>query len=157
MRKIIITAILALGVVPVGVAGGAAAAAPAGSGRTYVYAAGMGGLWQGPAVSPRNIAFGAHYAVEGLSWSGWSSGSAYGRGHYYGFGSYQAGVKLYGVRTHDGRRYFSWIKISHHGRKTRYLQYAWRVLAHPVAPSVVPGTGGLASWRTLPKPQPQRR
>ena len=117
-------ATLALGVVPVGVAVSAAAAAPTGIARTYVYAAGMSGLWQGPAVSPRNIAFGARYAVEGLSWSSWSSGSAYGRGHYYGFGSYQAGVKLYGVRTHDGRRYFSWIKITRHGRKTRYLQYA---------------------------------
>ena len=96
----------------------------ASSSRTYVYAAGMGGLWQGAAIRPGNIAFGAHYAVERLSWSSWSSGTAYGRGHYYGFGSYEASIKLYHVKNHRGRHYFSWIKIAGHGHKTHYLKYS---------------------------------
>jgi hypothetical protein len=88
-----------------------------------------GGLLQGPAIRPREIAFGALYDVARLSWSSWSSGTAHGRGHYYGFGSYEANVKLYDVKIHHGRRYFSWIKIAEHGHKTRHLKYSgglWR-------------------------------
>ena len=53
---------------------------------------------------------------------------AYGRGHYYGFGSYNAGVKLYDVKTHHGRRYFAWTRITAAGHRTRYLSYNgyWR-------------------------------
>jgi hypothetical protein len=89
----------------------------------------MGRPWQGPAIRPGNIAFGARYAVERVSWSSWSLGTADGRGHYYGFGSYEANVKLYDVKTRHGRRYFSWIKIADHGHKARYLKYSgglWR-------------------------------
>lgn len=124
MRKIIAAVILSLGTAFGSLGIVSAVPVSASSSRTYVYAAGMGGLWQGPAIRPRNIAFGAHYAVEGISWSLWSSGTAYGRGHYYGFGSYQANVKLYDVKSHRGRHYFSWIKIAKHGHKTRYLKYS---------------------------------
>jgi len=48
----------------------------------------------------------------------------FGRGHYYGLGSYEANVKLYDVKTHHGRRYFSWIKIAEHGHETRHLKYS---------------------------------
>jgi hypothetical protein len=102
----------------------AAVPASASSSRTYVYALGMGSLWQGPAIRPGQITFGALYDVAHVSWSSWSSGTAHGRGHYYGFGSYEANVKLYDVRTHHGRRYFSWIKIAEHGHKTRHLKYS---------------------------------
>ena len=98
MRKTITAVILALATA-LGSLGIVSAQAASASSRTYVYAAGMGGFWRGPAIRPRAIAFGAHYAVEGVSWSYWSSGSAYGRGHYYGFGSYEAKVKLYDVKS----------------------------------------------------------
>jgi hypothetical protein len=124
MRKIITALALALGTTLGSLGIVSAVPASASSSRTYVYAAGMGGLWQGPAIRPREIAFGAHYDVAGLSWSSWSAGTAYGRGHYYGFGSYRASVKLYDVKNHHGRRYFSWIKIAGHGHKTRYLKYS---------------------------------
>jgi hypothetical protein len=96
--------------------------------RTAVYACGMSGLWVCPSVRPGEIAFGARYDVARLRWSTWSSGIAYGRGHYYGFGSYNARVKLYDVKTHHGRRYFAWIKITAAGHRTRYLSYNgyWR-------------------------------
>jgi hypothetical protein len=113
-----------LGTAAGGLGAGLNVPASAGSGRTYLYAAGMGGLWRGPAIRPRDVAFGAHYAVERLSWSRWSAGSASGRGHYYGFGSYEANVRAYDVKVHDGRRYFSWLKITDHGRRTRYLKYS---------------------------------
>jgi hypothetical protein len=124
MRKFITAVILILGTAFGSLGTVSAVPASASSSRTYVYAAGMGGLWQGPAIRPGNIAFGAHYAVEGMSWSDWSSRTAYGRGHYYGFGSYGAKVKLYDVKIHHGRRYFAWIKIAKHGHKTRYLKYS---------------------------------
>jgi hypothetical protein len=88
-----------------------------------VYAAGMGACGKGQ-PSVHEIAFGALYDVARLSWSSWSSGTAHGRGHYYGFGSYEANVKLYDVKIHHGRRYFSWIKIAEHGHKTRHLKYS---------------------------------
>jgi hypothetical protein len=124
MKKIITVLILALGTAVGSVGIVSAVPASARSIRTYVYALGMGGLWQGPAIRPREIAFGARYDVDALSWSEWSVGVAYGRGHYYGFGSYEANIKLYDVKIHHGRRYFSWIRISKHGHKTRYLKYS---------------------------------
>lgn len=119
--KIIATVILSLGTTVGSLGIVSAVPASASSSRTYVYASGMGGLWRGPAIRPREIAFGALYDVESISWSKWSSSTAYGRGRYYGFGSYQANVKLYDVKIHRGRRYFSWIKITRRGHKTRYL------------------------------------
>lgn len=108
---------------------GAAAMPASAASRTVVYACGMSGLWACPSVRPGEIAFGAHYDVARLSWSGWASGRAHGRGHYYGFGSYNAHVTLYNIKVHHGDRYFSWIKIAARGHKTRYLQYSgglWR-------------------------------
>lgn len=122
--KIIVAVILSLGTVAGSLGIVSAVPASASSTRTYVYASGMGGLWQGPAIRPREIAFGALYDVDSMAWSKWSSSTAYGRGHYYGFGSYQANVKLYDVKIHHGRRYFSWIKITKRGHKTRYLKYS---------------------------------
>jgi hypothetical protein len=117
-----------------GVAGGSAgalaipaSAAPA----TAVYARGMSGSWACPSVRPGEIAFGAHYDVARISWSGWGSSSAHGRGHYYGSGSYNASVTLYDVKAHNGRRYFSWIKIAASGHRTRYLQYTGRLWVAP--------------------------
>lgn len=124
MRKIITALAMALGTVLGSLGIVSAVPASASSSRTYVYAAGMGGLWHGTAIRPREIAFGALYDVGGLAWSSWSAGTAYGRGHYHGFGSYEASVKLYDVKIHHGRRYFSWIKITKHGHKTRYLKYS---------------------------------
>ncbi len=95
----------------------------AASSRTVAYACDMGTRWGCPSVRPREIGFGAHYDVASMRWSTWSRRSAYGRGHYYGFGSYHAHVKLYDVKTHHGRRYFSWIKITASGHRTRYLSY----------------------------------
>lgn len=104
--------------------GGIGTALPASaSSRTVVYACGMGPSWGCPSVRPGEIAFGALYDVAHISWSSWSARSAYGRGHYYGFGSYKANVKLYDVKIHHGRRFFSWIKITARGHKTRYLSY----------------------------------
>src|SRR3984885_13281247 len=117
MRKTVTAVSVALGMGLGSLGISAAVPASASSSRTYVYALGMGGRWQGPAVRPREIAFGALYDVARLSWSSWSSGTAQGRGHYYGFGSYEANVKLYDVKVHHGRRYFSWIKIAEHGQK----------------------------------------
>ena len=105
MRKIVTALALALGVALGSLGISAAVPASASSSRTYVYASGMGGLWQGPAIRPGEIAFGALYDVARLSWSSWSSRTAYGRGHYYGFGSYKANIKLYDVKVHHGRRY----------------------------------------------------
>ena len=124
MRKIVTALALALGMALGSLGISAAVPASASSSRTYVYASGMGGLWQGPAIRPGEIAFGALYDVARLSWSSWSSRTAYGRGHYYGFGSYEANIKLYDVKVHHGRRYFSWIKIAQHGHKTRHLKYS---------------------------------
>jgi hypothetical protein len=124
MRKILVSVVLVLGTALGGLGISSNIPASAASSRTYVYAAGMGGLWRGPVIRPRNVAFGAHYAVERLSWSRWSAGSAYGRGHYFGFGSYEANVRVYDVKVHNGRRYFSWIKIAERGHRTRYLKYS---------------------------------
>jgi hypothetical protein len=124
MRKIVTAVPLALGMAFGSLGISAAVPASASIGRTYVYTLGMGGLWQGPAIRPGEIAFGARYAVARLSWSSWSLGTARGRGPYYGFGSYEANVKLYDVKIHRGRRYFSWIKIAEHGHKTRHLKYS---------------------------------
>lgn len=124
MRKTVTAVSVALGMALGSLGISAAVPASASSSRTYVYALGMGGLWQGPAIRPGQITFGALYDVARLSWSSWSSGTAYGRGHYYGFGSYEANVKLDDVKVHHGRRYFSWIKIAEHGHKTRYLKYS---------------------------------
>jgi hypothetical protein len=103
-------------------AGRAAPASAATS--TGVYVCGLGRQWSCRSVRPTDIVFGAHYAVERLSWSSWASASAQGRGHYYGFGSYEANVTLYSVKAHSGRRYYSWIKIAASGHKTRFLQYS---------------------------------
>jgi hypothetical protein len=108
-------------------AGGAAviAAAPASAAvSTSVYAC---NAWSCRSVRPAEIGFGAHYDVAALSWSGWGSGTAHGRGHFYGsptFGYGGASVTLYDVRVHNGHRYFSWIKITAPGHATRYLQYS---------------------------------
>ena len=128
MRKTFTAAALALGMALGSLGISAAIPASASSSRTYAYALGMGGLWRA-AIRPGQITFGALYDVAGLSWSSWSSGTAHGRGHYYGFGSYEANVKLYDVKIHHGRQYFSWIKIAEHGHKTRHLKYSgglWR-------------------------------
>ena len=103
----------------------AAVEVPAGAtSRTVVYASGMTCHWRGPAVRPREIAFGAHYDVAYLRWSTWGSLSATGRGHYFGFGSYNANVKLYFVKVHSGQKYFEWIRITAGGHRTRQLQYS---------------------------------
>jgi hypothetical protein len=101
MRKTVTAVSVALGMALGSLGISAAVPASASSSRTYVYALGMGGLWQGPAIRPREIAFGALYDVARLSWSSWSLGTAHGRGHYYGFGSYKANVKLYDVKIHQ--------------------------------------------------------
>lgn len=102
---------------------GAVAVPASATTATVVYACGMSGFWTCPTVRPGEIAFGALYDVARLSWSSWRYGSAYGHGHYDGFGSYNASVTLSGVAEHDGRRYFSWIKIAAGGHRTRYLHY----------------------------------
>jgi len=111
----------AAAVTAVGIAAGGspASADPA----TAVYVCGMGSLWSCPSVRPGEIAFGAHYAVVGLHWHSWKAATAYGRGHYFGFGSYEADVTLYTVRTHDGQRYFRHLKVTASGHRTRYLTY----------------------------------
>jgi len=101
----------------------ATAVPAAASSRTAVYACGMGATWGCPSVRPGEIAFGALYDVAHIRWSDWFTRSAYGRGHYYGFGSYEANIKVYDVKTHHHRRFFSWIKITARGHKTRYLSY----------------------------------
>jgi len=106
-----------------GVLGAAEVPATATS-QTVVYADGMACHWQGPAVRPREIAFGALYDVAYISWSAWTPLYATGRGHYYGFGSYNANVKLYYVKSHSGQKYFEWIRISAPGHPTRQLQYS---------------------------------
>ena len=63
----------------------------------------------------------SHYAVVGLHWHSWKASTAYGRGHYFGFGSYEADVTLYTVRTHNGQRYFRHLKVTASGHRTRYL------------------------------------
>jgi hypothetical protein len=123
MRKTATAVALALSTALGSLGISAAVPASASSSRTYVYTLGMGGVWQGPAIRPGQITFGALYDVARVSWSSWSSGAAHGRGHYYGFGSYEANVKLYDVKIHHGRSYFSWIKIAEHGHKTRHLKY----------------------------------
>lgn len=116
--------LIAMAAMIVGIVAEGISTASASSSRTYVYACGMGARWGCPVIRPGEIAFGALYDVNRLSWSSWGSTAAHGRGHYHGFGSYRAYVALYGVRTHNGRRYFSWIKIAEPGHKTRYLQYS---------------------------------
>jgi hypothetical protein len=116
---------LALAAAVAGAVTAALAAGPASAAaRTVVYICGMAGHWTCPAVRPAEIGFGARYDVDGLSWPSWGTGSAHGRGHYYGFGSYNATVTLYGVRVYHGQRYFSWIRITASHHKTRYLQYS---------------------------------
>lgn len=92
----------------------------------------MCGHWRGPAVRPAEIGFGAHYDVANIHWWTWSRTTAYGRGHYYGFGSYRARIKLYRVRLHNGRHFFSRIRIRASGHPTRYLAYysgTWHTLS----------------------------
>lgn len=121
MRKTLGYAALAAGI---GTGGVAAAQAPtAVTSRTVVYTDGMACHWRGPAVRPRGIAFGALYDVARISWFTWRSLDATGRGHYYGFGSYNANIKLYYVKVHNGHRYFAWIRITARGHPTRQLQY----------------------------------
>jgi hypothetical protein len=122
MRRVAVSLAVTTAVVA-GSAGIAAVPASAAT-NTAVYVCGQGGHWTCRSVRPGDITFGAHYAVERLSWSSWSSASAHGRGHYYGFGSYGANVTLYNVKIHSGRRYFSWIKIAASGHKARFLQYS---------------------------------
>jgi hypothetical protein len=122
MRKTLgyATLIAAIGASGVGAFEAPAAAAS----RTVVYVCGMAGHWQCPQVRPDEIGFGALYDVANISWSTWRSLSATGHGHYYGFGSYNANVKLYYVKVHNGHRYFAWIRITARGHRTRYLQYS---------------------------------
>jgi hypothetical protein len=100
--------------------------------RTYAYACGMGSRRGCPTVRPGEIAFGALYDVTHVRWSSWGSGSAFGRGHFFGGRggpSFNAYIALYDVKTRNGRRYFSWIKIAAPGHKTQRLQYSgglWR-------------------------------
>jgi hypothetical protein len=98
----------------------AATAAPA----TVVYSCSMGPRWGCPAVRPHDISFGAHYALEGISWHNWKEGTATGRGHYYGFGSYEGNITLYNVHTHAGHHYFSHLKVTASGHKTRWLTFS---------------------------------
>lgn len=126
MKKIITAAILVLATTLGTLGFTGAGTASASSGRTYVYASGMGGFWKGPKIRPSEIAFGALYDVANQRWSSWGRTAAYGRGHFYagrGGPSYRAYVALYNVKIHNHRRYFSWIKIAEPGHKTRYLQY----------------------------------
>jgi|HubBroStandDraft_2_1064218.scaffolds.fasta_scaffold604230_1 hypothetical protein len=109
----------------IGAGGAGAVEAPvAAASQTVVYTFGMACHWQGPAVRPGEIGFGAHYDVANLHWSTWRPLSATGRGHYYGFGSYNANVKLYRVKVHNGQKYFAWISITSRGHPNRYLQYS---------------------------------
>jgi hypothetical protein len=112
-------------VTAIGVGGvGAAETSALATSRTVVYTDGMACRWQGPAVRPTEIGFGAHYDVAALSWSAWGPLEATGRGHYYGFGSYNAKVKLYYVKVHNGQKYFEWIRITASGHPTRQLEYS---------------------------------
>jgi hypothetical protein len=127
VRKIVTALILAVAALAGTADITGAAAASAGTARTYVYAYGMGGQWNGPEIKPSEIAFGALYDVARLRWSSWGSRAAYARGHFYagrGGPSYKARIALYNVKVHHHRRYFSWIKIAEPGHKTRHLQYS---------------------------------
>ena len=122
----------------VGAGGATAVEAPpaAATASTVVYVCGMGGYWQCPQVRPDEIAFGAHYAVAYLRWSAWRTLYATGRGHFYDGScidapcySYNANVKLYYVKVHNGRKYFAWMRITalHHDPPSPLLR---RLLAH---------------------------
>lgn len=121
IKGILATAVIA----PLAVAGAAILPSVAANAATSpaVYVNGMGAAWSGAKIRPSEIAFGAHYDVASLHWTRWEASSAFGHGHYYGFGSYNAAITLAVVRTHDGRKYFAQIKIAESGHPTRYLHY----------------------------------
>ena len=106
-------------------------AATAATSQTYVYTNGMGALWSGAQVRPGRIVFGAQYEMRRLRWFTWRSLDATGRGHFSEGScidapcySYNAHVKLYYVKVHNGRKYFAWIRITATGHRTRQLQFS---------------------------------
>jgi hypothetical protein len=124
MRKyqIITAAIAALGAV-----GLPTAAMPAAQASTsvVVYACGMAGNWQCPAVRPGEVGFGALWDIAGLRWTHWTGGSAYGAGKYWlgpGVG-YRADIALTDVQHHGRQRYFKNALITAHGHRAVHLWY----------------------------------
>jgi hypothetical protein len=115
----------------VGAGGASAAEAPAAAATsTVVYVCGMTGYWQCPQARPGEIAFGAHYDLVSLRWTAWRALDATGHGHFYAGScidapcySYNANVKLYYVKAHDGHRYFAWLRITARHHATRRLHY----------------------------------
>ena len=129
MRKTFTAAALALGMALGSLGISAAIPASASSSRTYAYALGMGGLWQSGAIPSRTDNVRRPLRRGGIVVVQLVIGYCSRPGAFYGFGSYEANVKLYDVKIHHGRQYFSWIKIAEHGHKTRHLKYSgglWR-------------------------------
>jgi hypothetical protein len=121
MRKYrILAAVLSVVALPVAAMPAAQASTP-----VVVYACGMAGNWQCPAVRPGEIGFGALWDIAGMRWTHSTGGSAYGAGQYWlgrGVG-YRADIALTVVRHHGARRYFQDAAITASGHRTVRLWY----------------------------------
>jgi len=126
MRTIIATAaaVIALAMPMAGTV--AASAAP--TERTPVMYSGMGGAWQNPARRPHGFTLGADFGVDRMSWSRWTSTSAFGHGHLVACAGaagpcakFWAGVTLRTVRTHRGTPYFASMTLTGKHRTTQRL------------------------------------
>jgi len=112
---------------------GACTSARASASTGPVVYAGMG-CWSLPRVRPGTIDLGADYWLSDLGWHSWGSGHAngFGRDNWSNgaagqFHHYHVTVTLSRVRRHDGRGYFSEVKMSARGRadETRFAECGW--------------------------------
>lgn len=115
-----VAAALGMGALPV-----AAASAAQDSNSVVVYACGMAGNWQCPAIRPAEVGFGALWDIAGMRWTHWTGGSAYGAGHYWlGNGKgYPADIALTDVQHHGSQRYFRNAAIIAAGHPLVHLWY----------------------------------
>jgi hypothetical protein len=119
--------ILAAAVAALGTAALPVAVVPAAQASTsvVVYACGMAGNWQCPAVRPSEVGFGALWDIAGMHWTHWTSRSAYGAGMYWlgrGVG-YRADIALTDVERHRGQRYSRDALITAHRHRAVRLWY----------------------------------
>jgi hypothetical protein len=119
--------ILAAAIVMPGVVALPMVAVPAARASTsvVVYACGMAGNWQCPAVRPGEVGFGALWDIAGMRWTHWTGGSAYGAGQYWlgrGIG-YRADIALTGVKHHGSQSYFQNALITASGHSAVRLWY----------------------------------
>jgi hypothetical protein len=90
-----------------------------------VYACGMAGNWQCPAVRPSEVGFGALWDIAGMRWTHWTGGSVYGAGMYWlgrGVG-YRADIALTVVKHHGSQWYFEDALITGTGHGAVRLWY----------------------------------